>query len=82
MVCPSFTLIEATAFLGIIGLSVPGAASKLEVTIAVTSKPKILFVIMFVLNGANVKMVTLSVQLAVIFDKSGKNGILLRSIRK
>jgi hypothetical protein len=31
---------------------------------------------MFVLNGAEVKMVTLSVHLPVIFDKFGKNGIL------
>jgi hypothetical protein len=31
---------------------------------------------MFVLNGADAKMVTLSVHLPVIFDKFGKNGIL------
>jgi hypothetical protein len=37
---------------------------------------------MFVLNGAKAKMVTLSAQLPVIFDKSGKNGILFRCFRK
>jgi hypothetical protein len=31
---------------------------------------------MFVLNGASSKMVTLSAQIPVIFDESGKNGIL------
>jgi hypothetical protein len=37
---------------------------------------------MFVLNGVIAKMVTLSAQKPVIFDKSGKNGILFIVIRK
>jgi hypothetical protein len=53
-------------------------APREEVLSASTSVPKILFVVMFVLNGVIVKMVTLSAQKPLIFDKSGKNGILFR----
>jgi hypothetical protein len=37
---------------------------------------------MFVLNGVMAKMVTLSAQKPVIFDKSGKNDILFMVFRK
>jgi hypothetical protein len=64
------------------GLSFPADASKEEKQNAIANKPKVLFVFMFVLNGASSKMVTLSAQIPVIFDKSGKNGILFRCFRK
>jgi hypothetical protein len=65
-----------------IGLSLTVAASKVEKHKAIANKPKVLFVFMFVLNGAKAKMVTLSVHLPVIFDKSGKNDILFSLFRK
>jgi hypothetical protein len=81
-VCPSFTTIDETSFLGKIGFAYIVVASAKEVLKPSTIKPKIRFVFMFVLNGAMVKMVTLSAQIPVIFDESGKNVILFSVIRK